>query len=204
MDKEKSMRNVKVWVAAVCMGVLGLVVVRGQQPAVRTPAVPMTLTALDYIEIQQLVARYSRALDTCSNNGYDYADLYTADGWFAAGRGDQVGTKFQGRDRLADAAGGGSQHCAKLTQPGGLWIHTSANHVITPSPEGATGIVDLVYPLEHGGGFDTEHMGHVGHYEDVYVKTALGWRFKSRIHVMPQARGRGGQPGQDNQGRGNR
>ena len=44
---------------------------------------PMTLTALDYIEIEQLVAKYSRALDSCSNNGYDYADLYTPDGVFA-------------------------------------------------------------------------------------------------------------------------
>src|SRR5690606_19396429 len=32
------------------------------------------LTALDYFEIQQLVASYARAIDTCSNNGYDYAD----------------------------------------------------------------------------------------------------------------------------------
>ena len=46
-------------------------------------ASPMTLTALDYFEIQQLVAKYARAIDTCSNNGYDYADLFTSDGWFA-------------------------------------------------------------------------------------------------------------------------
>jgi hypothetical protein len=44
---------------------------------------PMTLTALDYFEIQQLVAKYARAIDTCSNYGYDYADLFTADGFFA-------------------------------------------------------------------------------------------------------------------------
>ena len=44
---------------------------------------PMKLTAMDYIEIEQLVAKYSRALDTCANNGYDYADLYTPDGVFA-------------------------------------------------------------------------------------------------------------------------
>ena len=42
--------------------------------------VPMPLTALDYFEIQQLVSKYARAIDTCSNNGYDYADLFTADG----------------------------------------------------------------------------------------------------------------------------
>ena len=36
---------------------------------------PGELTAQDYIEIQQLIAKYARAIDTCSNNGYDYADL---------------------------------------------------------------------------------------------------------------------------------
>jgi hypothetical protein len=43
---------------------------------------PRELTALDYFEIQQLVAKYARAIDTCSNNGYDYADLFTPDGAF--------------------------------------------------------------------------------------------------------------------------
>ena len=38
-----------------------------------TPA-PRELTALDYIQIQQLVARDARAIDTCANNGYDYVD----------------------------------------------------------------------------------------------------------------------------------
>src|SRR6185503_17584721 len=40
------------------------------------------LTALDYFEIQQLASKYARAIDTCSNNGYDYADLFAADGYF--------------------------------------------------------------------------------------------------------------------------
>src|ERR1700749_2795176 len=41
-----------------------------------------TLTAMDYIEIQQLVNAYGQDIDTCTNNGYDYADLYTPDGVF--------------------------------------------------------------------------------------------------------------------------
>ena len=40
------------------------------------------LTALDYAEIGQLAERYGLYIDTCSNNGYDYADLYTPDGIF--------------------------------------------------------------------------------------------------------------------------
>src|SRR5262249_37757683 len=74
--------------------------------AAQTPK-PMTLTALDYIEIEQLVAKYSRALDTCANNGYDYADLFTADGVFAATINGKPGPRFEGRERLAEASGGG-------------------------------------------------------------------------------------------------
>src|SRR5688572_28032944 len=51
---------------------------------------PQPLTGLDYIEIQQLVSKYARAIDTCSNNGYDYADLFTADGYFAPEQGGNI------------------------------------------------------------------------------------------------------------------
>ena len=169
-------------------GLVVTLLVHAQRSDRGTAAKPMALTALDYIEIQQLVVRYSKAIDSCSNNGYDYADLYTPDGWFGSSREGVLGDKYQGRDRLAEAAGGGTAKCAKLNRPGGLWIHVMTNHQITPSPEGATGNVDLVYPLEQGAGFDNEHMGHVGHYEDVYVKTDNGWRFKSRTHVHPPTR----------------
>jgi len=44
----------------------------------RAPA----LTGSDYAEIQRLSAQYGQAIDSCSGNGYDYADLYTPDGVF--------------------------------------------------------------------------------------------------------------------------
>ncbi len=37
-----------------------------------------------------------------------------------------------------------------------------------------------------------------GRYEDVYVKTPLGWRFKSRVHVLASGQqevSRGARPG---------
>jgi hypothetical protein len=40
------------------------------------------LTAMDYVQIKQLVTRYAYALDTGGNNGYDFADLFTPDGQF--------------------------------------------------------------------------------------------------------------------------
>ena len=33
-------------------------------------------------EINQLTNRYAYGIDTCSNNGYDYADVFTPDGVF--------------------------------------------------------------------------------------------------------------------------
>src|SRR5690349_15256623 len=126
------------------LGLAILTVVHAQQRKASTEAT--TLTALDYVQIQQLVARYAWANDTCGNNGYDYADLYTPDGWFGASRDGKLGTKSQGREKLAEAAGGGSRGCAKLRRPEGLWIHDIVNLVLSPSPEGATGKSRLVYP----------------------------------------------------------
>jgi len=159
------------------------------------------LTALDYFEIQQLVAKYARAIDTCSNNGYDYADLFAEDGYFAPEVNGKVGNKAQGRERLAEISGGGSRGCKNVG-----WIrqgvkHLYVNHIITPTTEGATGSVDM---LMIGLGGDPYKIHHEGYYEDTYVKTPNGWRFKSRIHHVPeggttgqgQGQGRGGQQGQ--------
>jgi hypothetical protein len=51
--------------------------------------------------------------------------------------------------------------------------------------QGATGKSYLVYPGDQGKRGDADFDGHVGGYQDVYVKTPQGWRFKSRVHVFP-------------------
>ena len=72
----------------------------------------MALTAMDYIQIKQLVNRYAFALDTGSRNGYDYADLFSPDGVFDSNsRG-----RIQGRDQLAALARGGKKaRCMSTT-----------------------------------------------------------------------------------------
>ena len=149
------------------------------EPASSFAQKPMELTALDYIEIQQLVAKYARAIDTCSNNGYDYADLYTADGIFLPMVNGKSITGIQGREKLAEVSGGGSKGCKNVG-----WIvqgvhHIYVNHIITPTPEGATGTVDM---MMIGLGGDPNKIESDGYYEDIYVKTAQGWRFKQRTH----------------------
>ena len=157
--------------------------VRAQQPS-GTEIAAGSLSALDHVEIRNLVAKYARTIDTCSNNGYDYADLYTTDGSFNSSRDGKLGTPFQGRDRLAEAAGGGVRGCKKLQRAGGLWIHAIVNLVIEASPDGAVGTSDLVYPSRRGVDFDADHSGHVGGYEYVFARTPRGWRFKSVVHVF--------------------
>ena len=57
--------------------------------------------------------------------------------------------------------------------------HTNVNHIITLTPEGASGTVDM---LMIGLGGDPNKIEHDGYYADDYVKTAQGWRFKQRAH----------------------
>ena len=140
---------------------------------------PAGLAALDYFQIQQLVAKYAHAIDTCSNNGYDYADLFSPNGYFAPSMNGKEGLKWQGRERLAEVSGGGIRGCKNVP-----WIeegvrHIYVNHIITPTAEGAAGTVDM---LMIGLGGDSNRIEYDGYYEDVYSRTPQGWRFKSRIH----------------------
>jgi hypothetical protein len=146
----------------VAVGVATLMTVQAQQ---RTA----TLTALDYAEIQQLVSRYSFAIDTGADNGYAYADLFAPDGSFG---------KTTGRDQLAATARPGGGHYPRGPE---FVFHYTSNHVIEATPEGAKG---KVYVVE----VDAQERGKAliedgGHYEDTYVKTPQGWRFKTRSFI---------------------
>jgi len=144
-----------------------------------------TLTPQDYIDIQQLNARYAVAIDHCSNSGYDYADLYTPDGTFAvAEEWGEPGRVFAtGREELAKAAGGGPDGCRDPKTLMGYGInHIITDQIIEPRPEGAYGRNKLI-AMSIGG--DPSKNEVQGGYEDIYVKTPDGWRIKSRVHVFP-------------------
>src|SRR5688500_15865264 len=152
---------------------------------------PLTPSAMDYIEIQQLVNKYAKFIDSCSNNGYDYADLFTADGSFVPVINGKPAAGIQGRERLAEVSGGGSRGCKNVG-----WIqqgvrHLYPNHVIEATADGAKGTVDM---LMIGLGGDPNKIQYDGHYEDVYVKTPQGWRFKQRTHFALLSGGRPATP----------
>jgi uncharacterized protein (TIGR02246 family) len=131
----------------------------------------MTLTALDYIEIQQLVARYPFALNTGADNGYAMADLFTPDAIFCG----RAVLFSQGREQIAALARGRNNGPASV-------VHFSTNHVIVPSAEGAIGKLYLVV-LRIGENGQPSSINQGGHYDDVYVKTSRGWRFKLRSYI---------------------
>jgi hypothetical protein len=163
-------------------------VVSGQ---VKPTAKAMMLAPMDYVEIRQLVNRSAFALDTGSSNGYDYADLFVADGEF-------MRPYAKGREQLAALARG------PRLGPNNT-VHYIMNHVIEPTPDGAIGkayLIELnwdIAPAASGAGRGAgtgpangwdivgRKAGELartgGHYQDVYIKTPLGWRLKKRDFI---------------------
>jgi len=142
-----------------------------QQPASASVA---ALTALDYLEIEQLVYRYGYALDSGADNGYAYADLYAPDATFTGTNQGPSGRTYQGRDRLAALARGGKRGPSFVS-------HYVTNVVIEPTSEGAVGRTYVgILDIGNGGNGAKSRVDHGGLYNDVYVKTPQGWRFKSR------------------------
>ena len=153
----------------------GLLVDAAPQRGAKETTRGSALTARDYLEIQQLVARSSYALDTVAENGDAYARLFTADGIVRTGTG--TSSEVKGRDRLAAFAR------ADVKNQGPLWVYNFVtNHIIQASPQGATGRVYVV-GIEIAEAANPGAIQTGGHFEDVYAKTAEGWRIKMRTYV---------------------
>ncbi len=125
------------------------------------------LTAQDRADIQELSAAYARALGACEAEAY--ADLFAPEtGYFASNiRGEVVG-----RERLV-ALVRSERHCG-TPAPAAAGAPAPSRPVptaaIASTADGVTGAADL---------------GNAGRYEDEYVKTPAGWRFKSRTVMTP-------------------
>jgi hypothetical protein len=148
-----------------------------------------TLTSQDRTEIQDLVGRYARALAGCAAE--EYADLFAAEtGYFASNiRGEVVG-----RDRLI-ALVRSERHCTVSpttpTPPNTTFPNNTAPNNTAPNNTAAnntarpaTGPVVVIEPAATGATGRAD-LGSVGYYDDEYVRTANGWRFKFRNVVTP-------------------
>jgi hypothetical protein len=129
-----------------------------------------TLTEQDRAAIRQLVDNYVTFLDGCKAS--EYAGLFTADGSFISGpRGAQSGP-----EKLAGLVTS-EPYCKPGAAPRNGMSHAFSKITIDATPEGARGQVYLP-------GRDANTSG--GHYEDRYVKTSGGWKFKSRTYLSPK------------------
>jgi hypothetical protein len=126
-----------------------------------------TLTAEDRAQIQDLSARYAKALGGCEAEAY--ADLFVPQtGYFASNiRGEVVG-----RERLM-ALVRSERHCIGGAPAANTPPRPVPTVAIESSSKGVTGRADL---------------GNVGYYDDDYVKTPAGWRIKSRTVITRQER----------------
>jgi hypothetical protein len=118
-----------------------------------------SLTTQDYIDIQQLYARYNQTIDRRDAEGW--AGTFVADGTF---------NNLTGHDALVG-------FIKERQGDGGRRRHWNNNLLITGTPEGASASVYLLL-------YDTNVTPPVvvtsGRYEDTLVKTSQGWRFKKR------------------------
>jgi SnoaL-like domain len=121
------------------------------------------LTPQDRAEIQALTAGYARALGACAAE--EYADLFAPEtGYFASNiRGEVVG-----RERLI-ALVRSERHCTTPPASAGAQGGTAPRPVPTVAIE-----------ISSTGPIGRADLGNAGQYDDEYVKTAKGWRFKSR------------------------
>jgi hypothetical protein len=141
------------------------------------------LTPADYIEIQQLVNRLNFALDYCGNGGQDFADLFVDGGQFVIDQGDGMPIVRSTREELIELAGGPDCESRK-SPPSAYILHLAEGLVIEPTAAGARGKSYAIYPSSQGRRFSDDVAGQLGVYYDEYVRTADGWRFKSRRHVV--------------------
>lgn len=117
-----------------------------------------SLTTQDYIDIQQLYARYNHTLDSGDAEGY--AALFTPDGAFNANVGHDALVRFV-KNRTA-----------------GDLRHWNTNLLITPTSEGAGGTVYLMFL--NVSTRPPALANNAAKYTDSMVKTPQGWRFKKR------------------------
>ena len=140
---------------------LGLfVMLAGRQATLPAQQRVPALTALDQIEIQQLVAQANYALHTGQDDGNMYAGLFTADGVFH---------KAVGREQLAALARGGRKRIRSLV----------TNVIVEPSADGAIG---KHYAWRSTGRSAAGCPAPPTLRRTLFAKTSEGWRSRSGPH----------------------
>ena len=126
-----------------------------------------TLSAQDYVEIQQLYGYYTRDVDPGSEQ--NAAWLYSPDGTF----------EFRGQKQTGQKALQEFYEGVRKRQAFGI-RHLNSNFLLLPTKDGARGTAYMVQ-IERREPSKPIAATLFGVYHDTFVKTADGWRFKSRV-----------------------
>jgi hypothetical protein len=130
-----------------------------------------TLADKDRAEIQSLLAAYAPALIGCKPEAW--ADLFaTPGGYFASGPRGEVRERKALMEMVLSYDRCYAPPAAASTAGGARGNASRPAPVIEPAPEGAKA------RFRYGNG--------AGYYDDVYVKTPKGWKFKSRTVVSDE------------------
>jgi hypothetical protein len=121
----------------------------------------------DLVEIQQLLAKY--AVTITQGDVDELVTVFTPDGTYSAFGSTYTLARFP---ELVAAA------------PSGLFMTgTSLVDLSGDDPDSATGTQPLIF-VEH-----SKHDMRIGYYKDTYVRTADGWRLKTRAMTFIRRNG---------------
>lgn len=163
------MRRLAIVLAATGLGAFtaGWVGAQGARGAV--------LTGQDYAEIEQLMARYYQALDFEDLDMFE--SIWTED---AVYRIASRGLAVEGRDAIVRR----TVERWAARPPEHERRHWRNNLVVTPTPEGAAA---RIYWISFEVSYSPPKPALSGHYDDVLVRTPLGWRFKERVLTIDES-----------------
>jgi hypothetical protein len=134
------------------------------RPAPQDASTSGPLTSIDYLDIRRLVANYAYGLDGGADEGGVYADNFAP--------GASLFGQVRSRDDMK-ALANREPHGPQFTR------HFLTNVLIEPGPSGVAGKQYLaVIDISEEGKESAIYLG--GRYDDEYVKTPQGWKFKTR------------------------
>ena len=165
------MRGLPLLLTGALIGMLGSLAAFGWVHAQETGG-SGDLTGEDLAEIHQLYSRYNQGTDF--GNAEMWLNVFTEDAIFRIGdRGE-----FIGREQMTEWR----RRSFAPRSPDYTYRHWNSSWVITPDGDGrATG---KVYWLAFDPSAEELAITDTGYYDDVYVRTADGWRIRQR-HAHP-------------------
>ena len=154
--------------AIAVVALLGMALVGSGRAHAQSGGTAMQLTPADRSEIQHILTSLNQGADF--NDGDLWVSQWTPEGSWTHPNGEA----FVGLDRLRE-------YRRSTRLPGGGASgrrHWTNGVVLTPTADGATG---RTYYMLLNVATSPPAVASAGHYEDIFVKTADGWRIKQRI-----------------------